>query len=148
MVVLPSNSLIWTWHHSITFGMCHSCSIHNTSSKYMWCGTMDGLRGVNWQIITTIFIIAYKLLPRTGKAWTMCKGEVFNSSMSTRTDMCTFKGGDIWCIENGTICGRVLVGILWSNQSDDHLENNVVRFGYIIDMKIRKNIIYILLSLI
>jgi hypothetical protein len=38
----------------------------------------------------------------------------------------------------------VLVGILWSSQSDDHLENNVVRFGYIIDMKIRKNIIYIL----
>jgi len=52
------------------------------------------------------FFIAYKLFLRIGKVWTMCKGEVFNSSMWTRIDMCTFRGGDIWCIENGTICGR------------------------------------------
>jgi len=31
----------------------------------------------------------------------------------------------------------VLAGILWSNQNDDHLENNVVKFGYIIDTKVR-----------
>jgi hypothetical protein len=61
----------------------------------MWCGTIDGLRGVNWQKITTFFFIAYKLPPRIGKAWTMCKGEVFNSNMSTRTNMCTFRKGDI-----------------------------------------------------
>jgi hypothetical protein len=40
------------------------------------------------------------------------------------------------------------VGILWSSQSDDHLENNVGKLGYIIDMKVRKNKIYILLNLI
>jgi len=42
----------------------------------------------------------------------------------------------------------VLVGILRSSQSDDHLKNNVVRFGYIIDMKIKIYIIFILLNLI
>jgi hypothetical protein len=39
--------------------------------------------------------IAYKLPPRIGKAWTMCKREVFNFNMSTRIDMCTFRKGDI-----------------------------------------------------
>jgi hypothetical protein len=38
----------------------------------------------------------------------------------------------------------VLVGILWSSQSDDHLENNVVKFGYIIDEDKKKYSLYII----